>query len=169
VAIAQGIVIKVGVKGRNIALVKTIQHSGCETCSAQDQCHSGAKAKTQEVEAVNLVNAREGDLIQISMDTKALLQATFLLYIFPIICMLFGAFAGNAIGVVMKMGPSLVSFILGLACFAAAMVVVRKRAGHMALKHKYQPKITRVLGRGNPSLDLDCGDQANISTQESRL
>lgn len=162
----QGIVIKAGVKGRpNIALVKTIQHSGCEACSVRDQCNPGAKGKAQEVEAVNLVNAREGDLIQISMDTKALLQATFLLYIFPIICMLIGAFAGNAVGVAMAMAPSVFSLLAGLACFAAAMVMVRKRAGHMALKHKYQPKITRVLGRGKlSSLDADCEIQANIST-----
>jgi sigma-E factor negative regulatory protein RseC len=162
VASEQGIVIKVGVKGQNIALVKTVKHSGCEACSARDQCAVGAKGKAQEVKAINLVNAQEGDLIQISMDTKALLQATFLLYIFPIICMLFGAFVGNAIGAAMGMA-SIVSLSAGVVCFAAAMMIVRKRAGHLALKRKYQPKITRVLGRGKPPLDLDCEDQANIS------
>ena len=158
----QGIVIKVGLKGQNIALVKTIQHSGCEACSARDHCNPNAKGKAQEVEAVNLINAREGDLIQISMDTQALLQATFLLYIFPILCMLFGAFVGNTVGVVMSVAPSTMSLLMGIACFVAAMYMVRKRAGHMALKRKYQPKITRILGRGKPSLDNGCEAQASI-------
>ncbi|MGD8834289.1 MAG: SoxR reducing system RseC family protein [Desulfobacteraceae bacterium] len=162
-AIEQGIVIKVGLKGRNIALVKTIQHSGCEACSAREQCNPSAKGKAQEVEAVNLVNAKPGDLIQISLDTRALLQATFLLYIFPIICMLFGAFVGNTAGAAMGMAPSTVSLLMAIACFAAAMYMVRKRAGRMALKRKYQPKITRILGRAKPSLDSGCEAQASIS------
>ncbi len=160
----QGIVLKVGLKGQNIALVKTVQHSGCEACSARNQCNPGAKGKAQEVEALNIVNAREGDLIQITMDTKALLQATFLLYIFPIIGMLLGAFVGNAVAIAVGMAPSAGSLLMGIICFVAAMVMVRKRAGHMALKRKYQPKITRIIGRGDPSVGNGCEVQANIST-----
>lgn len=157
----QGIVIKAGLKGGNIALVKTIQPSGCEACSARAQCNPDAKGKEREVEAVNLVDAREGDLIQISMDTQALLQATFLLYIFPIVCMLIGAFAGHIIGTGMGTAPSILSLTAGLTCFGAAMYIVRRRAGHMALKLKYQPKITRILGRGKSAVrNNGCGLQA---------
>ena len=148
-AIEQGIVVKVGLKRQNMALVKTVQSSACEACSARGQCNPNVRGKEREVEAVNLVNAREGDLIQISMDTGALLKTTFLLYVFPICCMLVGAFVGNAIGTATNMGPSNASAIVGIAFFFLAMILVRKRAGKMALKLEYQPKITRIIGRGN--------------------
>lgn len=149
-ATEQGIVVQVGLKDRNIALVKTVQPGACEACSARHQCNPGAKGKEREVEAINSVNARVGDLIQISMDTSALLKATFLLYVFPIICMLIGSFAGHEIGSHMSVGASLVSVLFGIASFAAAMLIVRFSAGHMALKQKYQPKITRIISRAKP-------------------
>jgi sigma-E factor negative regulatory protein RseC len=166
VANEQGIVVKVGLKEGNIALVKTIQHSACEACSSRSQCNPGDRGKESEVEAVNLVDAQVGDLIQISMDTRALLQATFFLYIFPIICLLIGAFIGNNLAVRMNMAPSLMSLSVGVACFAASMLLVRRRADHMALKLKYQPKITRILGRGSSAPSNGCGLQAT-SIQEN--
>lgn len=162
----QGIVIKVGLKEGNIALVKTIQHSACEACSSRAQCNPGDQGIEREVEAVNLVDAQEGDLIQVSMDTQALLQATFFLYIFPIICLLIGAFIGNSLATGMNMPPSLLSLLIGVACFAASMLLVRRRADHMALKLKYQPKITRILGRENSAPSNGCGLQAT-SIQEN--
>lgn len=149
-ATEQGIVVQVGLKNRNIALVKTVQSSACEACSARHQCNPGGKGQEREVEAINSVNAKVGDLIQISMDTSALLKATFLLYVFPIICMLVGSFAGHVIGSNMSVGASMVSVLFGIASFVAAMLIVRYSAGHMALKQKYQPKITRIISRAKP-------------------
>lgn len=149
-ATEQGIVVQVGLKDRNIALVKTVQPSACEACSARHQCNPGVNGKEREVEAINSVNATVGDLIQISMDTSALLKVTFLLYVFPIICMLIGSFAGHVMGSNMNVDASIVSVLFGIASFVAAMLIVRYRAGHMALKLKYQPKITRIISRAKP-------------------
>jgi sigma-E factor negative regulatory protein RseC len=166
VANEQGIVVKVGLKEGNIALVKTTQHSACEACSSRSQCNPGDRSKGREVEAVNLVDAQEGDLIQISIDTHALLQATFFLYIFPIICLLIGAFIGNDLAARLNMAPSLISLSAGVVCFITSILLVRRRADQMALKLKYQPKITRILGRGSSAPSNGCGLQAT-SIQEN--
>lgn len=166
-ATEQGIVIKAGLPHReNMALVKTVQSSACEACSARGQCNPDVKGKDREVEAINLVNARAGDVIQLSMDTAALLKATFLLYVFPILCMLIGAFAGNVVGKALGMNPSAISALVGIISFIASMVLVRKRAGVMALKMKYQPKITRIIGRGTSAPTDGCGPNAPDSIQE---
>ena len=166
-ATEQGIVIKTGLPQReNIALVKTVQSSACEACSARAQCNPNVKGKDREVEAVNLVNAKAGDVIQISMDTNALLKATFLLYVFPIICMLIGAFLGNSAGGALKVNSSAISALVGIAFFSAAMVLVRKQAGYMALKLKYQPKITRIIGRGTSEPPNGCAPQTPSGIQE---
>jgi sigma-E factor negative regulatory protein RseC len=166
-ATEQGIVIQAGLPHReNMALVKTVQSSACEACSARHQCNPDVKSKDREVEAINLVNAKAGDVIQISMDTSALLKATFLLYVFPIICMLLGAFAGNSAGKAWGMDPSAISALVGIASFIAAMVVLRKQASVMALKNKYKPKITRIVGRGTSDPPDGCSPKASDSIQE---
>lgn len=146
-ATEQGIVIQVGLKDRNLALVKTVQPSACEACSARHQCNPNVKGRDREVEAINSVDAKVGDVIQLSMDTSALLKAAFLLYVFPIICLLMGAFAGHVIGAKLNADTSTVAILFSIASFVAAMLVVRFSAGHMALKRKYQPEITRIIAR----------------------
>lgn len=161
-ATEQGIVIKAGLNRReNMALVRTVKASACEACSARGQCSPSIKGKDQEVEAVNLVDAKPGDVIQITMDNAALLKATFLLYVFPIICMLVGAFAGHSGGEAMGINASVLSALTGITCFIAAMILVRKQAGYMALKLKYQPKITRIIGRGAAEPPNGCKPQVN--------
>lgn len=156
-ATEQGIVIKAGLPQReDMALVKTVKSAACEACSSRGQCNPNVKGEEREVEAVNLVNAKAGDVIQISMDTAALLTATFLLYVFPIICMLIGAFVGNGVGNSLGADPSAVSALVGIVCFIAAIAVVRKQAGYMALKKKYRPKITRIIGRGSSNPPAGC-------------
>ena len=166
-ATEQGIVVKAGLPHRdNMALVRTVRSSACEACSARGQCNPNIKGKDSEVEAVNLVNAKAGDIIQISMDNAALLKATFLLYVFPIICMLIGAFVGHSVGKAMASNPSTISALVGITCFIAAMVLVRKQAGYMALKLKYQPKITRIVGRGTSEPPNGCTPNAPGSIEE---
>ncbi len=166
-ATEQGIVVKAALPYReNMALVKTVRTSACEACSARGQCNPDVKGKDREVEAVNLINARTGDIIQVSMDTTALLLATFFLYVFPIICMLIGAFAGHIIGKAIETNASAVSASTGIICLIAAMVLVRKQAGYMALKSKYQPKITRIIGRGTSEPPNGCGQNSPGNIQE---
>ena len=148
-AIEQGIVIRANGPAPAIARVKTVQPSGCESCSSRHHCSSGTGGKEREVDAINVANAKPGDLIQISMDTTALLKATFLLYIFPIICLLVGGIIGNSTGLQLGINPSLASALMAIGCFAAAMIFVRLRAGRMALSMRYRPKITRILGRSD--------------------
>jgi hypothetical protein len=48
-----------------------------------------------------------------------------------------------------------VSVLFGIAFFVAAMFIMRYSAGHMALKSKYKPEITRIIGKtktDDPSL-----------------
>ena len=146
-ATEEGIVTKISAPSAHTAWVKTVQSSACKSCSARHSCNPDSKGKEREVEAINAVDAKVGDLIQISVDSGALLKATFLLYVFPIICMLAGGLAGHNIGLRMGINPSPASALTAAAGFLGALWIVRFRAGRMALKVEYRPKITRILGR----------------------
>jgi sigma-E factor negative regulatory protein RseC len=163
-ATEQGIVIDVDVTGPGTARVRTVQPSACKACSERHSCGTGS-GKVREVEVINLADAKPGDLAQISMETGALLKATFLLYVFPIIFMLVGAAIGHYAGLRLSINPSYTSAGTAIGLFVLAMAVVRMRAGRMALNIDYRPKITRIISRGGDvPLSTDgikaCGSRA---------
>lgn len=145
-ATEEGIVTKISGKGSQTAWVRTSQSSACKSCSSRHSCNP-EKGQEREVEAINLVGAEVGDRIQISIETGSLLKATFLLYIFPIICMLCGGLVGNRLSAQMGLDPSPAAALVAAISFLGAMAVVRLGAGRMALKTEYRPKITRIIGK----------------------
>lgn len=95
----------------------------------------------------NPIGAMVGDRIQLSISTASLIKATFLLYLFPILCMLIGGIVGNALAPRFKMDVSITAAIAAFLCLAAAMLVVRVGGNRMARQPKYRPRIIRILGR----------------------
>lgn len=146
-AIEQGIVIRTGVSGAATAWVKTMRAGACASCASRDQCNAGHGAQEQEVEAINLAGARTGDRVQLAIRTGALLKATFMLYIFPILCMLVGGVAGDWIAPGFNANSSLVAMLAAMGCFGAALIVVHIRGQRMGGSEEYRPKIIRILSR----------------------
>lgn len=142
-ATEQGIVVRVE-DGK--AWVRTTPTSACEGCSAKGSCHSVGEEK--EVRVLNSPGARVGDRIVLCMDTGPLLRATFLLYVVPILSLLFGALAGEWLARSIGEDPSTGAALLGCFAFAAALAFVRLRGNRLARREAYQPRITRIIGHG---------------------
>ncbi|MFZ1984464.1 MAG: SoxR reducing system RseC family protein [Desulfatitalea sp.] len=146
-AIEQGVVIKMGASGPPAtAWVKTVRSSACEACSSRDHCNPGTDGKVQEVEAINSADARVGDRIQLSIRTGVLLKACFLLYLFPVLCMLAGGIAGDWVAPHFQANPSVLATVAALACFALALIIVRIGGQRMGRQEQYRPKIIRIIG-----------------------
>ena len=108
--------------------------------------HSDQKL-TMEVEALNIAGAQVGDRIVLHIETASLLKASFLLYVFPILCMLLGALLGHHGAPSLQLDPSLVSVVLGLVGFGMAFAIIRRRQQSMARTNAYKPKIIRIVQR----------------------
>jgi sigma-E factor negative regulatory protein RseC len=145
-AIEQGVVIKMGLHGPATAWVRTVRSSACESCSSKSSCHTGG-GTSQEVEAINDAGARIGDRIQLSISSGALLKATFLLYLFPVLCMLAGGLLGNWIAPSFRANPSGVAAISALLFLGISLLIVRAGGQHLGGKESYRPRIIRVIGR----------------------
>jgi sigma-E factor negative regulatory protein RseC len=142
VAIEEGVVIKVA---GETAWVKTRRGSACASCSARHACASPeGDGQEMEVETINLAGAAIGDHVVISIESAALLKASFLLYVFPIICMIAGAFAGNAAGPFFNMEGSTASVVSAACFFGISFLVIRYRGTRMADNRHYRPKIIRI-------------------------
>lgn len=141
-ATEKGIVVKTGL---GTALVKTLQAEACEGCSSCGTC--GAQRTDSEVEVVNEVGAQVGDRILIDFKTSAFLKVTFMLYVFPIICLTMGAMLGLRVAADYGYDPSACSAILGFAGFFVSVAIIRVAGRKMATMKNYRPKIAKVLPR----------------------
>lgn len=161
-AIEQGIVILPGADSSDTVWVEIVPPSACEACASRKNCGAAGSGQRRKVEVINLAGAKIGDRVQISIKTSALLKAIFLLYLFPILCMLVGGLAGQIVSRTISTNESITSMITAVGCFVAAMAVVRIRGGRMALKSEYQPKITRILPQ-QPKTDGELNTPENCS------
>jgi sigma-E factor negative regulatory protein RseC len=144
VATEKGIVIKIDAN-TIIARVRTTKSSGCLSCTARDSCNAMEAGKNMEVDAVNAVGAQVGDRIMLYFETGSLLKATFLLYIFPILCMLLGAAAGHWFSLKNGLNPSAVAAAAGFLFLILSFLLVRSKANKLAENDHYRPKIIKIL------------------------
>ncbi len=141
-ATERGIVIRIDSRE---AWVKTVKSGSCEGCTARGACHSLSDSGEVEVNAINEVGAKVGDRIVLNFETSSLLKATFLLYVFPILLLIFGAVIGQETAPYFNFNPSGFSAIIGFSFFFAAVLVIKVKANIMAKKNEYRPKIVKVL------------------------
>ena len=139
-ATEQGLVIKAF--GRK-AIVKTRKTEACESCASKEGC--GERGRDMEVEVLNPLGAEEGDRVTLQMDTRYFLKATFFLYIFPILCLIGGAFIGERLALAYQGDPSGYAAAFGLGFFLAAILFVKVKGNAMGRNESYRPRIIRIL------------------------
>ncbi len=129
------------------AWVRTKKSSSCAGCASKDSC-STLGGREMEVAAINTVNAREGDTVVIRFETGSLLKASFLIHVFPIICLIIGAFIGQKFAPDYGLNPSFLSPVLGFLFLGLSFIFVRKAGNKMSEKDEYRPKIIRIRRKG---------------------
>lgn len=143
-ATEEGVILKID---SSTAWVKTQKTKACEGCSSRGACSTMVAGEDMEVQAINAAGGQVGDRVVLSFDTSSLLKASFLLYVFPIICMLLGAFAGMQLAPAVNLDASIVSATSGFLFFGLSFLFVKSKGNRMAQKDEYRPKITRILKR----------------------
>ncbi len=146
-ATEEGIVIKLG---DSTAWVKTTRLSACKGCASRGSCQTNEQGKEMEVEVTNPVGAKIGDRIVLYFETSSLLKAAFLLYVFPVVCMLAGAALGHWLSLKHQLNPSLGSAAAGFLCLALSFILVKIRGDRLAREDSYKPRIIRILRRMPP-------------------
>jgi len=146
----EGIVIKIDAHG---TWVKTVKTGACAGCSARGSCHAQSGGEEMEVNVLNDIGAKVGDRIVLGIETASLLRASFLLYLFPILALMAGAFAGNGLAALFAADVSASAAGAGLLCFVLAVLFMRRRADRMAARKSYRPRIIRILSRPSAAED----------------
>jgi len=144
-ATEEGIVVSLPGK---MARVRTQKTGACESCAAKSSCHVLGGGKEMEVDALNAVDARMGDRVLMGFETGSLIKASLLIYIFPIVCMIFGGFIGQETAPLFGLNAGALSVGTAFLFLGLAFVFVRIRGNRMGRKESYRPRILRILAKG---------------------
>ena len=125
------------------AWVKTLRRGACEHCQQKDNCGTSHEIKEMTITVKNTLDVEEGDHVVIGLETRPMMILTFFLYVFPIICLIIGALAGDTLAPRLNLSPSTGAMIFGFSLFGAAFLVIRKKHHTMSKNEAYKPFLVR--------------------------
>ena len=86
------------------AWIETIRKSTCSSCSARNGCgqHLAEKLRSSKshsyIKAISDISLKEGDRVIVGIPETALISASVLMYLIPLVIMMSGLWLGNALG-----------------------------------------------------------------------
>ena len=125
------------------AVVRIQKTSACASCKTRDSCNVSNREMLIEVK--NNLQAKEGDLVELSVPEGTVLKLSLLVYFMPIIALMVGAFAGNLIAEYIRVDSTLASIIGGGLCMAIAFCALIKLNRSAGSGSEYQPRMIRKL------------------------
>jgi sigma-E factor negative regulatory protein RseC len=136
----------VGIEGDK-AKIKMQRHTACGDCGACQVSESQLKVV---LEAENTVGAKTGDFVEVDMEAVDFLSAVVVVYLFPLISLIIGIFAGYY-GFLLAGFPDKASQGFGavVGILAAGLTYLAIRANEKKLKDtkKYKPAITSIVNK----------------------
>ncbi|MFO7706892.1 MAG: SoxR reducing system RseC family protein [Desulfobacterales bacterium] len=132
----------VSAEGRT-AQVRMKRSSQCASCSCSGLCNPFGK-DWMMVAADNTLGATAGQKVRIIYRVEGEVKASLILYIVPVLALLFGALLGTAIDPFNNTDLSAV--VAGLSFVAVSFLLIRKYAAwKYGRKRSYHPSISEVL------------------------
>ncbi len=128
----------------DIAKVIVERKSVCDQCE-QNTClitDNGA-----EMEAINYINAKEGQKVKIAMKPYTYLKGTILIYGVPVIALIIGAIFGKGFltQIFTDLDPDVLSAISGFSALIVSFIIVKIFSSRIEKKGKLQPVIDEIL------------------------
>lgn len=136
-----GIIISIN---KDRAKVMLQRQTSCGDCKA---CKLGRDDVHIEIDAINSVNAKIGDHVEIDMEHQSFLTAAFIVYALPLFALIGGILTGNA--VLSKAGmieyKDIGSGLFGLLLTAITFFVIKFKEKSFSSNKKFVPTITGIL------------------------
>jgi len=129
------------VKGEEV-VVEITPAASCATCELRSVCNA-SEVEKPVLEASNPIHAKVGDWVKLEMNPGAAVTSAFLIFIFPLIGLVVGYFAGHPFGHLAE--------ILGtVAGFALFLFVVKLLDPILAKKRTFKPMVIQILSNSLP-------------------
>lgn len=133
------------------AWVLTRRKDACGDCGHKHHCHSVEGMDRMVTKARIGARVRVGDEVQLHLSTKTKLKGLFVLYMFPVIGVLVGAFSANSLSELLGLNQNMGTALFTVAGFVIAVLLARFVGDRMEARDELMPLIVRVVGRASPS------------------
>lgn len=133
------------------AIVSGWRKKGCGSCHAQSTCAAlsgGLGNREVQIRAHNTCHAEVGDRVMLEISERQFLNASFWVYIFPMLALLLvGGGATHLLeGMALEPGRAdLLGALTGLAAMAGSFLLIRTLSERFAQGQSQMPKVTEVL------------------------
>jgi sigma-E factor negative regulatory protein RseC len=133
------------------AYVLTRRKGACEGCGHRGHCHIVPGMDQARVKAKNAAEARVGDRVQFRLSSKTRLKGLFVMYIFPVLGLLVGAFSADTLSELLGLNRNLGLVVFTILGLALAVLLARLVGSRMESSQQLVPVVFRILQRAKPS------------------
>ena len=126
--------------------VNTLRESVCQSCSASHGCgqkalNSLSSGRSSQVRVARSLNVEVGDQVLIGIEEEALVRASFLAYLLPIITLILGAALAEK---ALQLSDPLVA-LAGLVSLLLGVLLVKTLSLRLSCNPAYHPQLLRKL------------------------
>ncbi|MBN2419549.1 MAG: SoxR reducing system RseC family protein [Deltaproteobacteria bacterium] len=130
---------------RNTVVIKVEKSATCAHCADKDSC--SVAERNMLIEVRNILNAKEGDRVEVSVPEGTFIKLSLMVYIFPVAALMAGAFLGNFLSILLKTDPSATAAITAALFLVASFICLKIYEKKKNTGEKYSPRMTRILIR----------------------
>ncbi|MCL2874090.1 MAG: SoxR reducing system RseC family protein [Defluviitaleaceae bacterium] len=125
------------------AVVKLKRSEACAKCKA---CTAGLMKHEMIINAKNLCNAKEGDYVNIELESSEFLKAVFIMYGIPCVFFISGVLLGYYILPIIGVqgDVELLSFLIGATLMIAAFLLIKRKENRLR-KENHMPVATMIV------------------------
>ncbi|OZG70623.1 transcriptional regulator [Hahella sp. CCB-MM4] len=129
------------------AWINTMRESACQSCSASKGCgqkmlNSVSSGRSSQVKVSRTLDVNVGDRVLVGIAEEALLKASILAYLLPLLAMIVCAGAAEAI----FSFPDPVVALIGVLGLALGLILVKTLSFRLSCNPSYHPQLLRKLG-----------------------
>ena len=131
------------------AVVRIQKSSACAGCDSRGSCMA-MEDKTMLIELANELQANVGDRVELGMRSGSLIKLSLLIYFFPVIGFVAGAFIAAAWAESLHIDSTTASLLGGIIVMAITFFVLKWLNRGAQDKGEYRPRMTRILAKADP-------------------
>ena len=127
------------------AQVVTDRKDACAGCGAKHCCVSFGVNSEMVVKARNMVGAKVGDLVSVSISSGTVIKGAATLYLIPVVGLVLGVLIADAVGASLPMSETAITLVFGFAGLILGFVITALLSRWMSARNKLTPMITRII------------------------
>lgn len=131
------------------AEVVTQRRDACADCGASQCCAALGGSSKMVTRALNRAGAGVGDLVAINLSSGTVLQGALIIYIIPLIGLVFGAAIGTTSTLGLPISRTVASILFSFAGLALGFLITARISRHLSAKEQFTPVISRIVKAGS--------------------